>query len=114
MSWDETWDRVQAEIGHKPSVREVQDAYITETFGYEHQVDMSELIVEHCESCPKLQSTICDRCFFASVDFGHPDLGGKVVYNRAFKLLIVYKVKGFKAYAKFGNYLEIPDVKGAV
>lgn len=109
MDWDQTWNEIQKKLGRKPTVNEVQVDYINKMFGYKHQVDMSELIVEHCTHCPKNQSEICSRCFFGSVDFGHPDLGSKAVYNRAFKLLLVYKVRGFKAYKRFGNYLEIPS-----
>jgi hypothetical protein len=50
---------------------------------------------------------MCNGCFFASVDFTSPELGGQEQYNRAFNYLRVANVKGFKRDRPFGNYMEI-------
>lgn len=72
------------------------------------RIDLRDEIENHCNSCPKTNSSMCGRCFFASVDFGRTDLGGNEVYARAFKCLKIFRVKGFKRDRAFGNYLEIP------
>jgi hypothetical protein len=50
---------------------------------------------------------MCTGCFFASVDFTSPQLGGQEQYNRAFSYLRIANVKGFKRDRPFGNFLNI-------
>lgn len=71
------------------------------------KVDLRDEIETHCLRCYKCDSSECSVCFFGTVNFGSPDLGNLEIYNRAFKLLRIYKRRGFRRNKPFGNYLNI-------
>ena len=73
---------------------------------------MREEIVHHCSHCRKCQSSECSVCFFGTVDFGKPDLGSFKIYQRAFRYLRVFKIRGFKRDKTFGNYLNVEVSNG--
>mgnify|MGYP007066196941 CR=1 FL=1 len=71
------------------------------------KADLRNQIESHCNKCSHLDTSLCNGCFFASVDIGTPELGGREQYTRAFNYLRVANVKGFKRDRPFGNYLQI-------
>jgi len=72
-----------------------------------NKIDLRDQIESHCQQCSHVNTSMCNGCFFASVDFTDEQLGGKEQYNRAFNYIRVSNVKGFKRERPFGNYLNI-------
>lgn len=70
-------------------------------------IDLRDSIEDHCETCPKLASTYCQWCFFASIDLGRKDLGNKRTYARAYHYLKCLHKSGFMWLETFGGRLNI-------
>ena len=78
------------------------------------KLDLRDTIEDHCNQCSHTGTSLCDGCFFASLDFRTAQLGGQEQYTRAFNYLKVSAVKGFKRNRPFGNYLNIQRKKVTV
>jgi hypothetical protein len=71
-------------------------------------IDLRDSIEDHCNQCEFLETIACKNCFFSSLDFRRMNLGSNSVYRRAYHLLKVLRITGYKRADTFGERLNIP------